>query len=93
MGVGSGGQGGRGPPGFSYMVFSPPRKRLNSAIFGIFLLFFDLFFRWTPLENFLPTLLGPESPSPQSNVTSHLLRTNNEQDSDSYAEYVYNALL
>jgi len=32
MGVGSGGQVGRGPPGFSYMVF-----------FGIFLLFFGLF--------------------------------------------------
>jgi len=75
MGVGSGRQGGRGPPGFSYMVFfglfcyfsvfllfsvffslAFPWKRLNSAIFRSFLLFFGLLFRCPfPLKIFLPT--------------------------------------
>jgi len=75
MGVGSGGQEGRGPPGFSYMVFFglfcyfsaffsfpplPPWKRFNSAIFQYFLLFSVFFSVGTSLENFLPTPL-PEA--------------------------------
>jgi len=48
-------------PFFGLFSVAPPRKRLNSAIFGTFLLFlalFSFFSLASPLEIFLPTLLG-----------------------------------
>jgi len=74
MGVGSGGQGPYVPPyifihdtdivdiGLKVQFFglfsvAPSWKRLNSAIFRSFC-YFRSFFRWLPLEIFLPTPLA-----------------------------------
>jgi len=40
------------PLGFSSFFRCPPRKRLNSAIFWSFLLFFGLLFHWPPWKFF-----------------------------------------
>jgi len=49
MGVGSGGQGAVPPTLDFYTWYKYSRERLKSAIFGVFLLFFGLFFRCSPL--------------------------------------------
>jgi len=50
MGVGSGGQGGRGPPWIFKYGTNIVDKSLKVLFLGLFLLFFGLFFRWPPLK-------------------------------------------